>query len=80
MLNSRPKNLMRDFDKVKAALLNPDNRYEHLNPLHRLIDNFVRLYPTWKFAEYYRELMSIYGDLDSKLIDEKFKIKYENGN
>jgi hypothetical protein len=66
---------MRDFEKVKTALTHPNNKYEHLKPLHNLLENFVRLYPVWKFTEYYRELSRLYMDLDSKLIDEKFKTK-----
>jgi len=64
---------MRDFDKVKSALLNKDNKYEHLKPLQKLIENFVRLYPTWKYGEYYRELWRIYVELDDRLIDEKIQ-------
>jgi hypothetical protein len=66
---------MRDFDKVKSALNHDGNRLHHVKPLRKLIDNFVNLYPIWKYTEYYRELTNMLFDLESRLIDEKFNDK-----
>lgn len=72
MQNSKHQSLMRDFDKVKSALMHKENKLHHIQPLRRMIDNFIRLYPVWKYAEYYRELNSMLFDLESRLMDKKF--------
>jgi len=45
MKNSKQQpNIHRDYDKVKKALLHPENGFDHIVPLHKFVNNFERKY------------------------------------
>jgi hypothetical protein len=45
MKNSNQKsNILRDYDKVKATLLHPENTREHVLALNKLVQNFQNIH------------------------------------
>lgn len=66
---------MRDYGYVKRALENPENKHEHIGPLHNLISNFRKKWNDYKFAPYLYELRDIWLSLDERLFAEKLENK-----
>jgi hypothetical protein len=78
MKNLQLSSLMRDYDYVKRALENPENKHEHIKPLHNLILNFRKKWNDINCSKYLYSLTDIWNALDEKLFEEKLNSKYEN--
>ena len=78
MQNYKKLNLMRDYDKVKAAIKHPNNKKEHIQPLQNLISLFYHKHG-FGIYEYIKDLNDQLSELNERLFDEHIK-NLENGN
>ena len=76
MKNSQLSNLMRDYDYVKRALENPENKDIHMGPLLTLITNFRKKWNDYECSRYLYSLRDIWTSVDEKLFDKKLNRKY----
>lgn len=70
MKNSKqPLNILRDYDKVKATLLHPDNTIEHVLALNKLVQNFQTIYGV--SSEYSKSLSNLFWATKKKFRSTK---------
>jgi len=69
MKNYQPSTLMRDFDKVKAAINHPDNKHHHMRHVHNLIFLFSKKHG-FSSRDYRYALETEYHIVSDKLFEE----------